>query len=135
MLVRSHDRVVARLGEVARLPVERLDESSLVVDHHRFLVSEVELRIAVAHVDAGGGKNLARFLVLLLAAAARGIQHHAYLYAAFMGSEHSFDQRGIGEQEHPDVERAPRRRQGVENRFRGVVGKDNQRMGHGVRMN
>ena len=88
MRVRGDDRIIAGLGQVLGLPVQRLHERRCVVDDHRFLVSQVERRIAVDHLDAGLGQHLSRILVFLLAAAARRIQHDAHLHAALMRADH-----------------------------------------------
>lgn len=131
--VRRDDRVVARLGEIADLPVRGFDEAGIVVDHHRLLVRERERRVAVANLNTRGDQRGARLAVLLLAVAARGIQHHANVDAASLRRDRGVEQRRVGEQEHPDVDRALRGGQRVEQRLRGVVGKDQQRVGHGLR--
>ncbi len=128
--VRGDDGVVARLGQVLGLPVERLDERRLVVDHHRLLVREVERRIAVDHLDSSGGECLPRVLVLFFAAAASRIQHDAHLHAAGSGGDHGLEQFRIGEDEHLDSERFLGAVDGIENRLGGVVGQNNQRAGH-----
>ncbi len=106
-VVGRDDRVVAGLGQVLGLPVERFDEAHLVVHHHRLLVREVELRIAVADLDAGVHQRLARGFVLGLAGAARRVQHDADLDAALLGGDDRAEQRIVGEQEHADVQRRP----------------------------
>ena len=128
--VRRDDRVVARFGQISRLPVQRLDEADLVVDHHRLLMRQVELRIAVAHLDAGVGERGARLFVLGLAAASRRIQHHAHFHAAPLGGDYRTEQRFVGEQEHPDVQRLLRAVDGVEDRLRRVVGQNDQCVRH-----
>ena len=62
--VGGDDGIVAGLRQVLRFPVQRLDEADLVVDDHRLLMRQVEGRVAVAHLDAGVGEQLARLLVL-----------------------------------------------------------------------
>jgi hypothetical protein len=55
VLMGGDDGVVARLGDVFGLPVERLDEGDGIVDDHRFFVGDVEGGIAVADVNAAFG--------------------------------------------------------------------------------
>ena len=130
-LMRRDDGVVARLGEVARLPVERLDEARRVVDHHRLLVRERELRIAVADLDLGRDQRLARLVVVARAVAPRRIEHHPDVDAALLRGQDRLQHRRIGEEEHPDPQRALRAVDRVDERLRGVVGQDYQRVGHG----
>ena len=103
--VRRGDGVVARLGQVLRRPVERFHEGRLVVDHHRLLVREAEGGIAVLHLDAGVLEGLAGGLVVVLAVAAGGIEHHPDLHAATLRGDHGLEQVRVGEDEHFDPER------------------------------
>ena len=127
------NRVVTRLGEVFRRPVERLHKCDLVVHDHRLLVREAEVRVAVFHVDAGFFQLLARRLVFFLAAAARGIEHDQNLDSACLRGDDRFDQIRVGEDEHFDSERFLRPFDGVDDRLSSVVGENNDgTVGHGV---
>ena len=121
-----YDGVVARLGQVLRLPIERLHERDVVVDEHRLFVRQLERRIAVGHVHIRGHERLARRDVLLLAAAARRIQHHAHGNTPLARGDHCGEQRGIREQEHLDAQRVARAGDRREDGRRGVVGKYDQ---------
>jgi hypothetical protein len=61
-----HDREVARLAQVALLPVERHHVRGGVVDDERLLVRQLERRAAVLHGDAGRGERVPRRDVVLL---------------------------------------------------------------------
>ena len=97
------DGVVARLGDVFGLPVERLDEGAGIVDDHRFFVGHIEVRVAVEDVDAAFGEYLAGVGVLLLAVAPLGIEHDAHIDATTLRRDDCLEERGIGEEEHLDA--------------------------------
>ena len=79
VLMGGNDGIVAGYRQVLGLPVQRLYIGGRIVDHHRLLVGEVELGIAVEDLDSGLGQDFAGLLVLLLAAAPGGIEHDAHL--------------------------------------------------------
>ena len=90
--MRGDHGIVAGLGKVLGLPVQRLDEGGLIVDHHRLLVGHFEGGIAVDHLDAGVRQQLAGLIVLFLAAAARRIQHDPHFHAAPVRRDHRVQQ-------------------------------------------
>src|SRR6267142_2238642 len=67
--VRRDDRIIARLGQILRGPVERLDERRRIVDDHRLLVRKIERRICVTNPDARPLQQLTRMFVVAFAAA------------------------------------------------------------------
>ena len=103
--VRGGHRVVAGLGQVLRLPVERLNEGRVIVYHHRLLVGYFEGRIAVDYVDPGIGQQGPRLIVLLFAATPGRIQHDPDLHAAPLGGDHAMQQLRVGKQKHLDAQR------------------------------
>src|SRR6267142_2761852 len=70
MMARRDHRVVTRLRQVSRGPVERLDKCRLIIDHHRLLVREVEGGIGIPHVDLCPLARLPGGVVVVLTAAA-----------------------------------------------------------------
>ena len=126
------DRIVARNRQVPRRPIERLDERCFIVHHHRLLVREIERGIGVLHLDARAFERLVRRLVVLLAAAAGAIEHHAYLNAAMLGADDSLQEHRCGEDEHLDPDRRRRGGDRRDDRLRRVVWKHNQRARHVV---
>jgi hypothetical protein len=129
--VRRRDGVVPRLGQVARFPVERFDEPGLLVDHHRLLVREREIGVAVADFDPCGNELLACVVVVARAVAARGIQHHPDDDTALPGRDDGIQHRRIREQEHPYLHDPLGGVQRFDDRRGGVVGEDYQVVGHG----
>ena len=133
VLVRGDDGVVARLGEVFRLPVERLHKGDFVVHDHRLFVRDAEVGVAVLDFDAGFFQRLAGLGVFLFAAAARGIEHDLDFDPAHLRGDDGFDQIRVGEDEHFDPERFLRGVDCVDDRLSGVVGENNDgAVGHGV---
>ncbi len=124
--MRSHHRIIARLGQVLGLPVQGLDEGSFVIHHHRLLMGDVEGRIAVDHLDGRVGQDLAHVGIFFLAAAARRVQHDPHLHAPPVRRDHRMQKLRIGEQEHLDAQRFLGTVDGLEYRPRGIIGHDNQ---------
>ncbi len=120
------DRVVARLGQVLRLPVERLHEGELVVHHRRLLVRDRELGIGVDHFNARALQLLPRRLVLRLAAAPRRVEDDPHLHAALLGGDHRREQRRVVEQEHLHAQVLLRPRDRVEERLHALVRHDDE---------
>ena len=116
------DGVVACLGDVLGLPIERLDEGNGVVDDHRFFVRHVEGGVAIADVNAAFGKFFAGVGVFFFAVAPLGVEHDAHVDATMLGCDHCIEERGIGEEEHLDANGLLRLREGVEDWLRGVIG-------------
>ena len=131
MLVCGDDGVVARLGQIFGLPVERLDVGSLIVDDHRLLMGDIECRVAVDYLDSSRGQLLSRLVVLLFAAAPRGIQHDTDVHAALVRRGDGLQQRGIGEDEHLDPKRLSCIVNCFDDRQSGIVWQDNYGAGHG----
>src|SRR5262249_17091583 len=104
----------------------RLDERHGVVGDHGLLVREVHGGIAVLDGDSRFGELLPSRLVVLLAAAALGVEHDLRPDAALVRVDDRFDQGGIGENEHLDAERLPGAPDRFENRRGGVVGKHDE---------
>ena len=130
MATRRHHRVVTRLGQIPRDPVERLDERRLIVHHHRFLVGEIERRIGVLHVDVHMFERLAGGVIVVLTAAPGRIEHHADLDPASLRRDDGLEQPWIGEDEHLDAERPRGAFDSRQDRLGGIVRQHNQRTGH-----
>ena len=104
VLVRGDDGVVAGLGEVLGLPVQRLDEgvlSSMTMDFSwvrskRGLLSmtSTPASVRVLRDSSFSFSPLRRC----------GIEHDANLDAALVGGDDGLEERGIGEDEHLDRE-------------------------------
>ena len=122
VLMGGDDGVVARLGDVLGLPVERLDEGDGVVDDHRLFVGHVELGVAVADVNAGFRELFAGVGVFLFPVAPLGVEHDAHVDAAMLGCNDCIEEPGIGEDKHLDANGLLRLGDGFEDRLGGVVG-------------
>src|SRR6476660_2914219 len=51
------NRIIARFGQIAWLPIEGLHKTDLVVDNHRLLMCESKGYAAIAHLDAGSERR------------------------------------------------------------------------------
>ena len=91
---------------------------------------DVEFRIAVDHIDAGGQQLCAGRLVFDLAAAPRGVEHHPHLDAAPLRIDHCRQQRRIREQEDLDAQRLFRRSDGIDEGLDGVIRQNYERAMH-----
>jgi len=97
----------------------------LVVDHHGLLVRQVKLGIAVEDVHASGSQELTTLGVFGFAAAARRIQHHLRIDAAFVRSDDRLQNRRVREDKHLDPQRLGCMVDRIQQRTRGIVGKHN----------
>src|SRR5258708_24078172 len=78
VLMSRDDGVVARLGHILGLPIERLDEGGGVIDNHRLLMRYVEGGIAVADADATVAELFTRIGLFFFTFSPLGIEHDAH---------------------------------------------------------
>ena len=100
VLMGGEDGVVASLGEVAGLPVQRLDEGELIVDDHGLFMGDVEVGIAVVDLYTGSFKGDAAIAILFFAVAPLRVKHDADLYATLVGRDDRLQKVWVGEDEH-----------------------------------
>jgi hypothetical protein len=127
-LMSRNNGIIPRDGQIPGFPIEGLDEANLVVNDHRFLVSQLERRIAVPDFDSPVRQPVGCFIVLTFPAPPRRIEHHSHLHPAAFCRNNGIGKTGVGEQKHPDLNRSLGGRQGIKNRLRGILGKHDQRI-------
>src|SRR5882757_1913904 len=114
VLVRGKDSIVARICEVRRLPIERLDESKRVVNDHRFLMRQIKSGVTCRNLDSGIRQRNPRIIILLASITARRIEHDTHVDTAPPRIHHGSHEGGVRENEHLDAERLPGIRNGTE---------------------
>ena len=127
------DSVVPCFSQILGRPIERFHKGGSFVHDHRLFMSDAECRVALFQLDACLLKCLAGLFIVILAAAAGGVEHNANPHTTFVGVNDGIDQRRVRENKHFDVKRLPGGGNCIQKGFSGFVGKNNEiTIWHGV---
>ena len=74
--------MIAGLLEILRFPVQLTYARHTVIDHHGLFVSDIEGRLGVEDLEAGGPEDAARSVVLDFTTVASRVEHHSNLDGA-----------------------------------------------------
>ena len=84
------------------------------------------LRVGLLDIDLGVLEELKGLIIVMLPGEAGRIEHHPHFQAALVSGDHRFDQDGIRELKHLDIERCLRTLDGLQDRCDAIVGLNNQ---------